>query len=55
MDMSEKYIGQISTRHSDMLQIFQAFGGGINQNAQAIHPDYKAGEVTGGIEAVTCA
>ena len=37
-----------------MLQIFEAFGGRIHQNAQAIHPDHKAGEVTGGIEAVTC-
>src|SRR5205823_10047748 len=53
MDMGEKYIGQISGSHTNMLQIFEALGGGIHQNAQAIDPDHKAGEVTGGIEAVT--
>src|SRR3712207_3810327 len=54
MNMGEKYIGQISVRHPKMLQIFQAFGGGIYQNAQAIDPDHKTGEVTRGVEAVTC-
>ena len=54
MDMGEKYIGQISVRHPKMLQVFQAFGGGIDQNAQAIDPDHKTGEVTRRIKAMTC-